>query len=346
LVRVEERSRRRLLELSQDLLTGVVTASRDERRRRQKEAEAVKKLEDRHRKSLQNAAILFLVVLLAVGALGGLAWAYLAQKQADELARAKEAAESAAAEASTQRSIAESRRLEAERQRQEAEKARELAEAAAVEASRQQRIADVQREDALWQRHEAVTARADAEKAFDDALLQKNLAEEQRGIAQQRQKEVEESEEQVQETNDALVEALRERLSSRDPDEVLGALDILDRGSQDSKAFLARIGDQWFQSAREFVPLLVALDERAQDQPSARWRGLRSLLVKRFSEEKGLGAPPQVPSGASRIRLEGGEIEIGIANLGDDDGAPVGHRVRVSPFYLQQHEVTNAEYRR
>jgi len=342
LVRIEERGRRRLLELSHDLLTGVVTASRDERRRRQKEAEAVRKLEERHRKSLQSAAVLFLVLLLAVGALGALAWAYLAERQADELARAKEAAESAAAEASNQRSIAESRRLEAERQRQDAEKASELAEMAAAEASRQQRIADVQREDALWQRHEAITARGDAEKAFNDALLQKNLAEEQRRIAQQRQREVEESQKQVQETNDALVEALRERLSSRDPREVLGALEILDRGSQDSQAFLARIDAQWFQSAREFVPLLVALDERAQDQPNERWSGLRSLLVKRFTEEAGLGAPPPSPTAASRIRIEGGEVQTGIEN----DGGLVGRRVHVSSFYLQQHEVTNAEYRR
>jgi formylglycine-generating enzyme required for sulfatase activity len=342
LVCIEERGRRRLLELSHDLLTGVVTASRDERRRRQKEAEAVRKLEERHRKSLQSAAVLFLVLLLAVGALGALAWAYLAERQADELARAKEAAESAAAEASNQRSIAESRRLEAERQRQDAEKASELAEMAAAEASRQQRIADVQREDALWQRHEAITARGDAEKAFNDALLQKNLAEEQRRIAQQRQREVEESQKQVQETNDALVEALRERLSSRDPREVLGALEILDRGSQDSQAFLARIDAQWFQSAREFVPLLVALDERAQDQPNERWSGLRSLLVKRFTEEAGLGAPPPSPTAASRIRIEGGEVQTGIEN----DGGLVGRRVHVSSFYLQQHEVTNAEYRR
>jgi formylglycine-generating enzyme required for sulfatase activity len=347
LVRVEERGRRRLLELSHDLLTGVVTANRDERRRRQKEAEAVKKVEERHRKSLQRAAVLFLVLLLAVGALGAVSWAYLAQQQADELARAKETAESAAAEASNQRAIAESRRLEAERQRQDAEKARELAEMAAVEASRQQRIADVQREDALWQRHEAVAARADAEKAFDDALLQKNLAEEQGRIAQQRQREVEDSQKQVQETNDALVEALRERLSSRDPGEVLGALAILDRGSQDPQPFLARIDGRWFQSAREVVPLLVALDERAQEQPNERWSGLRSRLVKRFTEEMGfLPAPPPAANAASRIRLEGGEIQMGASNPGDDDGVPLGERVRVSPFYLQQHEVTNAEYRR
>jgi hypothetical protein len=338
LVRIEERGRRRLLELSHDLLTGVVTASRDERRRRQKEAEAVRKLEERHRKSLRRAAGLFFVLLLAVGAVGAVAWAYLAQRQADELARAKEAAESAAAEASKQRSIAESRRVEAERQKQEAERARELAEAAAVEASRQQRIADVQREEALWQRHEALTARADAERAFDDALVQKNLAEEQRSIAEQRQREVEDSRKQVQETNDALVEALRARLSSQDPGEVVGALEILDRGSQDSEAILARIDRKWFQSTREFVPLLVALDERAQKEPSERWGGVRSLLVKRFAQEAGRGEPPPSRIVPSRVRLAGGDLA--------EEGEPSGRRVHVAPFYLQQHEVTNAEYRR
>ncbi len=334
LVRIEERGRRRLLELSHDLLTGVVTASRDERRRRQKEADAVRKLEERHRKSQRSAALLFLVLLLAVGALGAFAWAYVAEKQADELARAKEEAEKSAAEASNQRAIAESRQLEADRQREEAENARELAETAAFEASRQQRIADVQREDALWQRHEAVNARADAEKAFSDALLQKNLAEEQRRIAQERQKEVEESQRRVQETNDTLVEALRERLSSQDPGEVLGALAILDRGSQDPAPFLERIDGRWFRSARDFVPLVVALDERAEDQPSERWSGLRSLLVKRFTEESGIAAPP---ASANRVELTGGKIRVGDA---------IGERVSVPPFYLQPREVTNAEYRR
>ncbi|MGH9322273.1 MAG: SUMF1/EgtB/PvdO family nonheme iron enzyme, partial [Vicinamibacteria bacterium] len=239
-----------------------------------------------------------------------------------------------------------SRRLEAERQRQEAENARELAELAAAEASRQQRIADQEREAALWQRHEAVTARADAEKAFDDALLQKNLAEEQRSIAQLRQQEIAESQKQVQETNDALVEALRERLSSLIPGEVLGALEILDRGSQDSEALLAQIDDGWFQSARDFVPLLVALDERAQDQPNSRWVGLREMLVTRFSQERSLTPPPPASSANDRVRLAGGEIDMGMKDASADDGAPLVERVRVSPFYLQQHEVTNAEYRR
>jgi formylglycine-generating enzyme required for sulfatase activity len=322
LVHVEERGRRRLLELSHDLLTGVVTASRDERRRRQKEAEAVQKLEERHRRSLRRFAMLFLVALLAVGAVGAIAWAYLAQRQADELARAKEAAEDALAEASNQRAIAESRSREAETQRQDAEQARELAEAAAAEASRQQMIADVQREEAFWQRHEALSARSDAEKAFSDALVQKNLAEEQRRIAQERQREVEQSQQQVQQTNDALVEALRERLSSGDAGEVLGALAILDRGSQDPEPFLARIDGRWFQSAREFVPLLVALDERALGEPSQRWGRLRGLLVKRFASEAGKGSPPGEPPAASGVRIGGG-----------------------APFYLQRYEVTNGEYR-
>jgi formylglycine-generating enzyme required for sulfatase activity len=346
LVRIEERGKRRLVELSHDLLTGVVTASRDERRRRAREQEAVQKVEERHRKSLQTAGVLFLVFLLAVGALGGLGWAYLAQKQADELAQAKEVAEKAAAEASTQRSIAESRRVEAERQRQEADKARVLAETAAAEASRQQRIADGEREEAVSQRQQAVAARAQAEAAFSDALLQKNLAEEQRSIAQQRQREVEASQKQIQDSNDALVEALRERLSSPDPGEVLGALDILVRGSQDSEAVLARIDDRWFASSREFVPLLVALDDMAHVQQNERWGELRRMLVNRFSQETELSATPPLPSEVARVRLAGGEFEMGTSEAGWDDGVAQARRVRVSPFYLQEHEVTNAEYRR
>jgi formylglycine-generating enzyme required for sulfatase activity len=346
LVHVEERGKRRLLELSHDLLTGVVTASRDERRRKQREAEAVRKLEERHRRSLQRAAVLFLVLLLAVGALGGLGWAYLAERQASELARAKEAAETAASEASRQRTIAESRSVEAERQRQDAETARELAEGAASEASRQREIANAEREEAVRQRHEAIAARADAERAFRDALLQKNLAEEQGRIARERQIEVEESRQQILKTNDALLEALRERLSSRDPEEVLGALAILDRGGQDPKPYLERIDSNWFRSAREFVPLLIALDQGAADQPNERWSDLRRLLVARFAQDAGLGAPPLAEPLPRRVRLEGGEILMGTSSPSDDNGGDFVRRAVVSPFYLQRHEVTNAEYRR
>ena len=182
LVRIEEKGRLRLLELTHDLLTGVVTASRDERRRRLREAAAVREVEERHRKSRQRAAALFLVAMLAVGALGGLAWAYFVQRQATELAEAKEAAEQAAAEASRQRRIAEAQRQEAERLQRDAERALELAETAATEASRQQLIADAQREEAVRQRQEAVSARAEAEIAASDAVVQKNLADRQRSI--------------------------------------------------------------------------------------------------------------------------------------------------------------------
>ena len=345
LVRIEERGRRQLLELSHDLLTGVVTANRDERRRRSREAEAVRELEEQHRRSRQRAAVLFLVLLLAIGALGGLAWAYFAQRQADELAEAKEVAERAAAEAFTQRRIADAERQEAERRKADADRARELAELAAAEASRQQRIADAQREEAVRQRQEALKARADAEMAADEALHQRNLAEEQRSLAEQREREIEESQQQVQATNNALVEALGERLSSRDPDEVVGALDMLVRGSQESKAVLARIDDRWFESPRDFVPLLIALDEMARNQPNERWLGLRGMLVTRFSLAPDYGPPPETLNGIERVKLGGGEFYMGMAFDSDSDDE-IRIRVLLSPFYIQQYEVTNAEYRR
>ena len=349
LVRIEERGHLRLLELTHDLLTGVVTASRDERRRRIREAEAVRKVEEQHRKSLKRAAILLAGFLLAVGALGGLAWAYFAQRQATELALAKEAAEMAADEASQQRAIAESQRQQAERLQRDAERARELAESAAAEASLQHSIADTQREEAVRQEQEASNARAEAEMAADDALLQKNLADRQRSIAEQREQEIEESQKQAQETNDALVEALRERLSSPDPGEVVGALDMLVRGSQDTEVILARVDDEWFASTREFVPLLVALDALAPNRPSERSSALRAMLVTRFSQQPGYNPPPPTLYGVQRIKLAGGEFQMGTTepsgnrDNGDDHG---GHRVRVSPFYIQQHEVASAEYRR
>ncbi len=47
-----------------------------------------------------------------------------------------------------------------------------------------------------------------------------------------------------------------------------------------------------------------------------------------------------------RIFIEGGELLMGSPEgVGYEDERPL-HRVRLSPFYLQEHEVTNEEYRR
>jgi len=93
------------------------------------------------------------------------------------------------------------------------------------------------------------------------------------------------------------------------------------------------------------VPLLVALDELATTQPNERWAGLRRSLVARFSERTGRGAPPP-PRTFDRVRVAGGELELGAVAGTDGTDGQGGRRVRVSPFYLQRTEVTNAEYRR
>ena len=126
---------------------------------------------------------------------------------------------------------------------------------------------------------------------------------------------------------------------------MVGALDILMRGSQDSDAVLARLDDAWFSSTREFVPLLVALDELAPARPSERWSLVRSMLVKRFSEEPNRGQPPPTLFGVKRVKLAGGDFYLGGGNAADDGDGGAGRAVSVAPFYLQQNEVTNAEYR-
>jgi len=334
LVRVEERGRLRLLELSHDLLIGVVTASRDERRRRAREAEAVRKVEEQLVRSRKRAVASLLVLVLAMGALGGLAWAYFAQQQADALAVERDRAERAAQEASRQRQIAETQRLAAEQLQLDAERAREQAETAAEEASRQQMIADSQRVLALSERQDAMSARADAETAADEALVQRNLAEQQRRLAEDRQSAIAESQKQVEETNEQLVVALQERLASRDADEVLGALDILVGNSQDSASVLAQVDDAWFGTVPDFIPLLQALDRLADEQPHEKWSSLRVMLARRLSAVTRYRAP--LPSSAvERVRIGGAGIQI--------EGA--SRPVRVPSFELQRFEVTNDEYR-
>ena len=341
LVRIEERAGVPRLELTHDLLTGVAAASRDERRRRLREAETVREIEERHRRSRKKAAALFLVLLLSFGAVGAFAWAYFAQAKAVELATAKIEADNAAAQAARQQRIAEEKSREAVAERAKAESALRAAEEAAREASRQKDIAEAERREAERQRAEAESARTAAERAAQEALFQKSVADRQRELAEKRQRELELSERRAQATLDELVDVLRTRLASRDPTDVLYALDSLVRVSDDAVSVLSRIDEAWFESSRSFVPLLEALENIAWGQPDGRWNRLRRMLVARFADRQGLPPPPERVS-VKRVLLRGGELEM-------DDGSLVlaaSHRVRVSPFYLQQHEVTNGEYRR
>ena len=65
-----------------------------------------------------------------------------------------------------------------------------------------------------------------------------------------------------------------------------------------------------------------------------------------------LNCPQGAPSWAEderlnrRVLIDGGEFLMGSTKFSGSDNEYPQHRVRLSPFYLQEHEVTNEEYRR
>ena len=76
-------------------------------------------------------------------------------------------------------------------------------------------------------------------------------------------------------------------------------------------------------------------------------RKLRNEISARFAEEHGLqpvGPDEGLPN--RRVRIPGGSFAMGSPPGTGDPLERPAHQVTVSPFYMQEHEVTNAEYRR
>ncbi len=161
LLRIEERAGVQRVELTHDLLTGVVARSRDQRRRREQEeqqrqarlaAEAEAAESRRRQRSRRTAAAFGLLALVSLGLAG---WALRAQRSAEE----------AKADAERQAIAAEKARAAADNERQKAEQAE-------TDAKRQASAAELARAAADNERQKAEQAEADAKRqasAAEDA---------------------------------------------------------------------------------------------------------------------------------------------------------------------------------
>jgi formylglycine-generating enzyme required for sulfatase activity len=123
-------------------------------------------------------------------------------------------------------------------------------------------------------------------------------------------------------------------------------------GCAASVKVLSAVPAELLSSRVLFGAALAAADDLAARCPESRAEAgvLTSTLRERFvSVHRELPPPPTWQADESlnpRIRMEGGTFLMGSPfTVGDEDEHPQ-RRVRMSTFYIQQHEVTNEEYRR
>src|SRR5262249_28360860 len=152
LVRIEDRGGQRL-ELTHDLLTGVVRASRDRRRAREtaeKETLARREAEDRAQKALgqlrRSRLVMLALLAFALVALGAAIWAFREQQKAIEAEQHSNAAQK---EALSQRELALQREVAAKNAAHEADEAKKEAMGSAEAAKRDRAGAVKARADAL-----------------------------------------------------------------------------------------------------------------------------------------------------------------------------------------------------
>ena len=103
--------------------------------------------------------------------------------------------------------------------------------------------------------------------------------------------------------------------------------------------------------SNEWVASLSLALGKEEIAPQRRvWVGrIRAGLAARLSAARGIVPPPSAAGDGklnARILIPGGSFQMGrTEGAGESDERPQ-HRVTVSPFRIQEHEVTNEEYRR
>ncbi len=229
LVRIEDRGGQRL-ELTHDLLTGVIRASRDRRRMAEageRERLAREEAEDRERIALRqlrhSRAMAAGFLLLALVAVAAAVLAYFAQQRAVqaqvEERRAREQAGSARQEAERQRAQADQTAREREIAARQAEEATAAAKLSAAAAQQAQANALDQANRAEAAAKDEAAARKSAQEAADIAAENARKADEQTEVARKQ-------------TEVALAAERREKDQREEVGRALARSDVLDAARQ------------------------------------------------------------------------------------------------------------------
>jgi formylglycine-generating enzyme required for sulfatase activity len=137
-----------------------------------------------------------------------------------------------------------------------------------------------------------------------------------------------------------VIGGLEVQLNSKDGRLVAPTLETLGR-DRDAGQFVQLISDENVKSNEWVASLTLALDERRDRERSDWVQQVRAELAKRLSSVRRLEQPPpEAIDGKlnARIRIPGGRFSMGEGKS--------RYPVTVSSFSIQEHEVTNVEYRR
>jgi len=157
----------------------------------------------------------------------------------------------------------------------------------------------------------------------------------------------------AEESRSRLLQHLQEQLNSLDGGLAVYALEELSQESIDEQDAVRMVPAQNFASSQWFADVSFALDQLAHEHPNLRsWaQAVQQGLFTRLSNGSGFPPPPSAADDERlnpRITIKGGSFEMGspadAADSNADERPP--RRVTLSPFLIQEHEVTNAEYRR
>jgi formylglycine-generating enzyme required for sulfatase activity len=315
----------------------------------------------RHREEVMRARrFAFTLAVLLLIALGLAARAFYSERAA----RANERiANDLRQEAEAARQLSESSRLEADEARLNAESALRKVEQANLAAG-------VALDNAERERNRADAATGVAETERDSARKAAAIAEDERQRAETQEANAraaaETAELQRNRAQAALAEAEKERagaasargaerarwlaqVGSDDGGLVVEALGHLSEG-QSAADTVRLIPTGKFSSNEWIVAVVMALDALATEMPARRPWGIdiRRALMTRLSVERKIDAPPADGDQKMnpRIAMPGGPFMMGSSEALRISDARPPHEVRLSPFLIQEHEVTIAEYRR
>ena len=355
LLRVEDRGGVQRLELTHDLLTGVIAASRDRRRRQEaEEAERVarRQAEERERQAREqlrhSQRLGGLLLTLTILAIAAAAWAFQAQRTAVR-AELEALAQKEIAEHNQHRArVAQEAMLQHQsRAQQEEQRALE------AEANAQRQASVAQEADRELLRQQGIS-QEQARQATELAavLEQERLGrEEEQRLRRAGDQRAEEAKQRAEEERGRVLQTLRDQLGSPDAGTVWAAVDrLVAEHQQQPRALAAAFPAERLGARRAFAKLAWGL-YRAGDEAGNRdmaWQILDALRA-RWIVTAGLPTPPTGPDDEQlnrRILVPAGAFQLGSpAGEGEEDEHPQ-HPVMLSSFYVQEHEVTNREYQR
>jgi len=151
-----------------------------------------------------------------------------------------------------------------------------------------------------------------------------------------------------------VVRRLEVQVASNDPTQVSLAMEQLMSIHQRSPDdVLDLIPDDRFKSNAFFLALLTGVEAAGHDESRGRWaRQVRASLGKRMSLARKIAPPPTGAADESinkRISLKAARFRMGSRDASGckacGDEMPI-HWVRLRPFLMQQHLVSNREYAR